>query len=56
MGTAGKSFLRMKDRKLNDYIRNKVGIGGINAKSKLSKESMIIFGKNTGITSFKLQY
>jgi hypothetical protein len=56
MGTAGKSFLRMKARKRNDYIRNKVGIGGMNGITKLSKERITIFGKNTGNTVLKLQY
>jgi hypothetical protein len=48
VGTAGRKILRMKYRKRKDYIRNTVGIGGINAITKLSKESMTIFGKNTG--------
>jgi hypothetical protein len=46
--TAGKSFLRMKDRERKDYISDTVGVGGINEIKKLSKESMTMFGKNTG--------
>jgi len=45
--TAGKSFLRMKDRERKDCISNTVGVGGINEITKLSKQSMTIFGKNT---------
>jgi hypothetical protein len=46
--TAGKSFLRMKDRERKDYISNTAGVGVINEITKLSKESMTLFGKNTG--------
>ena len=38
MATAEKSLLRMKARKHNEYITDKVGTGGVDSITKLSKQ------------------
>jgi hypothetical protein len=38
MATAEKSLLRMKARKHNEYKADKMGIGGVNSITKLSKQ------------------